>query len=140
MHYDNVRYYYVLFFFFSSRRRHTRCALVTGVQTCALPISRAETLIGAARGAAPGTDSWLDAQVALAGLDDDRATSLAILSDLDQRAVDHGITGALAYTALETLRARAQAKGAVQTARIAALSARLRTRSAQRPGHVGGRA
>src|SRR3546814_10601219 len=30
----------VLFsFVFSSRRRHTRCALVTGVQTCALPIS-----------------------------------------------------------------------------------------------------
>src|SRR3546814_2368388 len=29
--------YYILFFF-SSRRRHTRCALVTGVQTCALPI------------------------------------------------------------------------------------------------------
>src|SRR3546814_4260189 len=29
----------MLLFFFSSRRRHTRCALVTGVQTCALPIS-----------------------------------------------------------------------------------------------------
>src|SRR3546814_9456664 len=29
---------YCVFFFFSSRRRHTRCALVTGVQTCALPI------------------------------------------------------------------------------------------------------
>src|SRR3546814_13923019 len=29
---------YVYIFFFSSRRRHTRCALVTGVQTCALPI------------------------------------------------------------------------------------------------------
>src|SRR3546814_17752676 len=28
-------------FFFSSRRRHTRCALVTGVQTCALPIFQA---------------------------------------------------------------------------------------------------
>src|SRR3546814_936527 len=28
-------------FLFSSRRRHTRCALVTGVQTCALPISEA---------------------------------------------------------------------------------------------------
>src|SRR3546814_3567724 len=27
-----------LIFFFSSRRRHTSCALVTGVQTCALPI------------------------------------------------------------------------------------------------------
>src|SRR3546814_5752736 len=31
---------YCVFFFFSSRRRHTRCALVTGVQTCALPISQ----------------------------------------------------------------------------------------------------
>src|SRR3546814_1909841 len=30
----------ILYFFFSSRRRHTRCALVTGVQTCALPIYR----------------------------------------------------------------------------------------------------
>src|SRR3546814_1374099 len=29
---------FFLCFFFSSRRRHTRCALVTGVQTCALPI------------------------------------------------------------------------------------------------------
>src|SRR3546814_9115419 len=34
-------YLVVIFgFFFSSTRRHTRCALVTGVQTCALPISR----------------------------------------------------------------------------------------------------
>src|SRR3546814_17339962 len=31
-------------FFFSSRRRHTRCALVTGVQTCALPICEQELL------------------------------------------------------------------------------------------------
>src|SRR3546814_4550689 len=35
-----LRYFvYFSFFFFSSRRRHTICALVTGVQTCALPIS-----------------------------------------------------------------------------------------------------
>src|SRR3546814_10593745 len=33
----------VVTFFFSSRRRHTRCALVTGVQTCALPICRNAT-------------------------------------------------------------------------------------------------
>src|SRR3546814_8931787 len=31
---------------FSSRRRHTICALVTGVQTCALPISKMESLDG----------------------------------------------------------------------------------------------
>src|SRR3546814_2248684 len=34
--------YLVSIFFFSSGRRHTRCALVTGVQTCALPIYRTE--------------------------------------------------------------------------------------------------
>src|SRR3546814_5556591 len=34
---------WVYIFFFSSRRRHTRCALVTGVQTCALPIYRHST-------------------------------------------------------------------------------------------------
>src|SRR3546814_1074913 len=37
-------------FVFSSRRRHTRCALVTGVQTCALPISiRPRATLGAGR-------------------------------------------------------------------------------------------
>src|SRR3546814_3111811 len=36
----------LIFFFFSSRRRHTRCALVTGVQTCALPIFIDCTVVG----------------------------------------------------------------------------------------------
>src|SRR3546814_5191405 len=36
----------VFMFFVSSRRRHTRCALVTGVQTCALPILKILALIG----------------------------------------------------------------------------------------------
>src|SRR3546814_19883105 len=35
-----IMFYYLFMFFFSSRRRHTRCALVTGVQTCALPVFR----------------------------------------------------------------------------------------------------
>src|SRR3546814_12647700 len=35
-----------VWFFFSSRRRHTRCALVTGVQTCALPIATSYTRDG----------------------------------------------------------------------------------------------
>src|SRR3546814_1989628 len=39
-----------MFFFFSSRRRHTRCALVTGVQTCALPICLAQVPLRMARG------------------------------------------------------------------------------------------
>src|SRR3546814_6904472 len=49
---------YITFcFFFSSRRRHTRCALVTGVQTCALPI------LGLAKG---GRGTLEDAQAAAA--------------------------------------------------------------------------
>src|SRR3546814_5846902 len=43
-----------MYFFFSSRRRHTRCALVTGVQTCALPISFAYSLGVLAF----GSESW----------------------------------------------------------------------------------
>src|SRR3546814_12944392 len=38
---------YAFLFFFSSRRRHTRCALVTGVQTCALPISAGRVIVAA---------------------------------------------------------------------------------------------
>src|SRR3546814_14989035 len=44
-------------FFFASRRRQTRCALVTGVQTCALPIF--EERIGAARRVGPHKTSML---------------------------------------------------------------------------------
>src|SRR3546814_16011985 len=42
-------YVLILFlcFFFSSRRRHTRCSLVTGVQTCALPVAAAGWLLAA---------------------------------------------------------------------------------------------
>src|SRR3546814_4260606 len=45
-------------FFFSSRRRHTRCALVTGVQTCALPISTVGPIY---------RDSWLTWGAHIAG-------------------------------------------------------------------------
>src|SRR3546814_7260958 len=43
-----------VFFFFSSRRRHTRCALVTGVQTCALPIYNFHDFRRLARRRLPG--------------------------------------------------------------------------------------
>src|SRR3546814_7895487 len=67
---------YVIFFF-SSRRRHTRCALVTGVQTCALPISvlNAKPLFrglsrrraaDSARGGKAVRRSWSDGRVAAA--------------------------------------------------------------------------
>src|SRR3546814_7221010 len=49
------------FFFFSSKRRHTGCALVTGVQTCALPIYPPE-----------GVAAWVDAAAVGLDLDDAR--------------------------------------------------------------------
>src|SRR3546814_16496434 len=47
----------IWFFFFSSRRRHTRCALVTGVQTCALPICTFAR-IGGGRWRTAGWRAW----------------------------------------------------------------------------------
>src|SRR3546814_1257854 len=49
-------------FFFSSRRRHTRCALVTGVQTCALPISIQENAYQSsdARSNGMANSSWIE--------------------------------------------------------------------------------
>src|SRR3546814_10395363 len=44
-------------FFLSSRSRHTRCALVTGVQTCALPISPSSPPV---RSSAAVWRTWLD--------------------------------------------------------------------------------
>src|SRR3546814_3348361 len=44
----------MVYFFFSSRRRHTRCALVTGVQTCALPIFFVGASVGYAMGPQDG--------------------------------------------------------------------------------------
>src|SRR3546814_1855982 len=50
----------VVLCFFSSRRRHTRCALVTGVQTCALPICAGDYSVG---GVTPTPSPSMDIQV-----------------------------------------------------------------------------
>src|SRR3546814_4591792 len=51
-------------FFFSSRRRHTICALVTGVQTCALPISEAGLSMAVVLGLAAAFGTWLGGKAA----------------------------------------------------------------------------
>src|SRR3546814_1160176 len=63
--------------FFSSRRRHTRCALVTGVQTCALPIyvSRAVHTLGG-----EATELYEDARRKLARFTNVRADELVLCS------------------------------------------------------------
>src|SRR3546814_4358055 len=65
-------------FFFSSRRRHTRCALVTGVQTCALPIYRADETM---RKSAHDLFSLLVDEAAAAGFGEYR-THLAFMDQI----------------------------------------------------------
>src|SRR3546814_2421530 len=67
--YMDLSVLYAFYFFFSSRRRHTICALVTGVQTCALPIFRlamahmVDGIDGVARRGQPRRDRTVSAGV-----------------------------------------------------------------------------
>src|SRR3546814_7710071 len=77
-------------FFFSSRRRHTRCALVTGVQTCALPISRR-----------PGTPAAsMDGQIDEAVMND-RLQRLQALLNEQQQAFNERTVGRTTRLLLE---------------------------------------
>src|SRR3546814_2518109 len=58
-------YFLLLIFIFSSRRRHTRCALVTGVQTCALPIL---FLVAGVLTTPLAADIWMGVDVNVKGL------------------------------------------------------------------------
>src|SRR3546814_15049257 len=87
--------------FFSSRRRHTRCALVTGVQTCALPISRCldDALAHRVRvygiaGLQGSGKSTLAAQ--MAALAAGRGRAVAVLS-VDDAYLDHDQRARLAH-------------------------------------------
>src|SRR3546814_9587342 len=77
-------------FFFSSRRRHTRCALVTGVQTCALPISSGG--LGSYGEASLRGSSGRQVRILLDGLPLDTgggdATSLSLISPFLLERVD----------------------------------------------------
>src|SRR3546814_10280468 len=85
-------------FFFSSRRRHTRCALVTGVQTCALPISlvHADDLLHQGREEASGEcsllgEQGLQLQAELIGLALQAAQLALIRQQLEQRSVERRV-------------------------------------------------
>src|SRR3546814_5854767 len=101
-------------FVYSSRRRHTRCALVTGVQTCALPISDAMVVwfrlvddalttadkrsyqaavryLKAAKKAAAAADAMVEFEVRVAGLREThrRRPSLIAMLDKAGRSEEH---------------------------------------------------
>lgn len=101
----------------------TRLAAVT--QGFTRDSAKAELAARRAKGQAVGSEAWLDAQAALATLDDWRAQASAVATDLDQLASDRAATLAADYPALTELRAQAQAEVDRQAATIARLQASL---------------
>ena len=87
--------------------------------------ARAETAAGRAGARTVGSDSWLNAQTALAGLDDWRAQAAELATDAEQLGGERAATLALPYPALEALERDAGALVTRLDARIRALSERL---------------
>ncbi len=85
----------------------------------------AERRAAAARGRAAGSDAWLDAQTALATLDDWRAQASALATDVEELAIQRGATLAPPYPTLTALSERADAEAERQGATIARLQAML---------------
>lgn len=103
----------------------SRTALDAARKDFATAATRAENLARAARGAAVGSDRWLDAQTALAELDALRAGTSGLVTDLDDVSIARATGGAPPYPALETARAAAQAELDAETAVIARVQASL---------------
>lgn len=89
--------------------------------------SRADAAAARAGARTVGSDAWLDAQTALAALDDWRAQATEIASDASDAASERAARLDPPYPALEAAQAAADAEVARQDARITALSARLPT-------------
>jgi hypothetical protein len=85
----------------------------------------AERAAARARGAAAGSEPWIEAQTALAQLDIVRAATSAAVSDLEQLAIERATTLAPPYPALVEAQARAQAALREQDATIRRLTASL---------------
>ncbi|MEN2785490.1 hypothetical protein ACFOKI_12265 [Sphingomonas qilianensis] len=100
-------------------------ALDAGKRAFATAATRADGLARAARGAAVGSDRWLDAQTALAELDSFRAGSSGLVTDLDELLVARAADGKPPYPALQTARDAAQAELEAESARIATLQASM---------------
>ena len=87
--------------------------------------ARAQAAAGRARGKPVGSDAWLDAQTALAQLDDWRAQTSSLLTEVDQAAVERAAALLPAYPMLSALRERVAAESTRQGEAIDRLQAAL---------------
>lgn len=87
--------------------------------------AKAEALARSARGAAVGSDAWITAQTALAGLDDWRAQSSSLVTDIEALATDRAAKLQPDYPALATIRAKAQVETDRQSETIGRIQASM---------------
>lgn len=97
--------------------------LTSADRAFAATADRAERL--AARAGAAGSESWIEAQVALAELDTLRAPVVGIVSSLEALVIDRGVEGKPPYPALDAAIATARDRNAAQAARVTAIEAQL---------------
>ncbi|KQN03903.1 hypothetical protein ASG37_04535 [Sphingomonas sp. Leaf407] len=89
-------------------------------------VARARPAVRSGTGKAEGSEPWLGAQVALAGLDVARTGIDAPVADLERLAIDRAAAGQPPYPALDAALERATRTATAQRATIAALTAALR--------------
>ena len=87
--------------------------------------TRSGVAVRAARGHAVGSDAWLEAQTSLAGLDDYRAQTSALATDIDTLIADRAAALAPVYPTLSTLRDDVEAEAAKEGGSIDRLQATL---------------
>lgn len=88
--------------------------------------AEAERLAARAGNAAPGSEAWIAAQVALADLDTLRSGTAGTLADIERLAIDRASEGKPAYPALESLLADARAQNAGEVERIARIEGMMK--------------
>lgn len=87
--------------------------------------AKADSAASAIGARTTGSDAWLAAQGALADLEALHGDLLGVMSDYDRLGTDRGEAGAPAYPSLDTAQAAARVELDAQTARIAAVRAKL---------------
>jgi hypothetical protein len=100
-------------------------AIETADASFAKAAGRAEQLGRAARGAAEGSERWLDAQTALAEVDVARSEIQQPVAELERLAIDRASAGQPAYPALDAAMEAARARAAAQVERVRAIEAML---------------
>ncbi len=98
-----------------------RATLDSSARAFAAGAQDAEAKIALAQGLAPGSERWLDAQVAMASLGALRKPAVDALEELEQLAIERGQAGQPPYPALDAAIAEAETASTGQQARIDAL-------------------